>query len=179
MKRRIIRANTGKAYPESYIQLQRAMQDLRHQIDATVDYPLESFADWDGLSALLLSSINAIGRCCEKLEGEVTSSTKIVGAGNVRSFIQFDESFAEVPEDAWYMALRVPSKDYEKLSDNVKELIGEYALLRGEDEERYMYIDVDDRLNGESAEVIEQLAAEGISRTNPKYELIKYTEVWS
>ena len=177
MKRRIIRASTGKAYPESYIQLQKSMQELRHQIDATIDYPLESFADWDELS-VLLSSINAIGRCCEKLENEVTSSTEIVGAGNVRSFIQFDGSFAEVPEDSWYMALRIPRKDYQNLSDNIQELISEYALLRGEDEEGYVYVDVDDRLTGEPAEVIEQLAAEGISRTNPKYELIKYTEGW-
>lgn len=181
MKRRIIRANTQKNYPEAYIQLQRALQEVRHLIDECVDSGLEDYAAWDEISRGLFDGIKAISKACRDADEPVTSATHIVASSgaNIRKFIQFDGQVAELEADDWYEAVRIHRTDYAKLSEDVKETIGDLGLLRSEDEEGYYYVDVGERIDFANDEGLLLLERAGLLGPNRKYEVVDYAEVWS
>lgn len=182
MKRRIIRSASSSqpTYPEEYIKLQKSLQDVRHLIEECVDSGLESYANWDQISQDLFSGIQAISKACRASESPIQSSEQVTASQSAtRQFIQFDEKFAEIPADAWYSAVRMSTSDYSQLDDEVKDTLGDLGLTRGEDEEGYIYIDVEDRISGGNAAGISILEAAGISKDSKEYEVIQYTEVWS
>lgn len=187
MKRRIIRAteaNASKPYPEAYIKLQKSLQDLRHLIDECVDEGLEDYAAWDEISQGLFSGIQAISKACRDLDtssAAVQSSTQPVLAGQYEGyskFIQFDGVFAEIPNDCWYLVVRIPLADYRSIPEDVKDLMADYGMPRGEDEEGYLYIDVEDRIKGADSEHINIFKQHDICPDSKKYQVVAYTEVW-
>lgn len=181
MKRRIIRSASlqGSAYPEAYIKLQKALQDVRHLIEECVDEGLEDYAAWNEISHGLFLGIQAVSRACRDADTAVESSTAINAATGGRRFIQFDESFAEVSDDAWYAAVRIAFQDYSALPEEVKDTLGDLGLVRGEDDEGYIYIDVEDRIAGANTYGLDLLASADICKNSKTYEVIQYTEVWS
>ena len=162
MKRRIIRgpssitaaddvAVSEKKYPESYIKLQKSIQNLRHLIDETVDDRLEGYALWDSIQASLLDGIQAIASCCEDMQSGIISST----GGNNRTYIradlddkypkviQVDGKFYEVEDSDFRKCVVIPEHKFNK--DELGpafDVIENYSLDSGTDELGSHYIDI-------------------------------------
>lgn len=189
MKRRIIRASvvtaaedvavTDKKYPEGYIELQKAMQRVRHLIEQHVDDKLEPYAYWDQISAGMFAGIVAISKCCEDMQTGVTSSTEAsvsIMCGLDDKYprvVQVDGRFYELDDRYWVKTVVVPGDQFNHDTlGPAFDIIEDHSLDQGTDEGGAHHIDISDRIQGVDDTGYQILKDADIYADSSKYDVV-------
>lgn len=109
---------------------------------------------------------------------EPIEASASVNTQPLQKFVQVNEKFVQLSDDDFYRAIRMHLSDYNQLPEEVHELFGDYGITRGEDDEGYIYIDVEDRIQDATPEAIALLKKHDICADSKKYQVILYTEIW-
>lgn len=181
MKRRIIRAATAVTassnYPREYIELQQALHNARKLIDRCVDKNLEGYIDWDVVSKMLSTGVEAISKACRDLEENeiIESTTSIRAARNWDKYpaVAWCEDKIRDLEDAPnVICVVVPHDKFNDLPDNIKKIIEDNDLILvnfgGE-----VYIDMGDRIQSVSDEDFYALQGAGISTDSNTLDIVQ------
>ena len=112
------------------------------------------------------------------LDGDEPVEAATAANAKQQKWVQVNEKFVQFSDNDFYKAIRIHLSDYNQLPEEVHELFGDYGITRGEDDDGYIYIDVEDRISDATPEAIALLKKYDLTPDSKKYQVIDYTEIW-